>query len=130
WGIVTIASVGYGDMTPVTPLGRIFGGMVILLGIAVFAVPAGILATGFAAELRRRDFVVTWQTVAKVPLFATLGASAIAEIAQLLEPRLVAAQSVLVRRGETAHAMYFVMEGEVEVDLQPHAVRLGKGQFF
>ena len=61
WGIVTIASVGYGDMTPVTPLGRIFGGLVILIGIATFAVPAGLLATGFAAELRKRDFVVTWR---------------------------------------------------------------------
>ena len=51
WAIVTIASVGYGDMTPVTALGRIFGGVVILIGIATFAVPAGLLATGFAAEL-------------------------------------------------------------------------------
>lgn len=68
WAIVTIATVGYGDMYPITALGKAFGGIVMVIGIAVFAVPAGILATGFASEIRKRDFVVTWQTVANVPL--------------------------------------------------------------
>src|SRR5262249_8153395 len=96
WGIVTIASVGYGDMTPVTPLGRISGGIVIMLGIAVFAVPAGILATGFAAELRKRDFVVPWDAVAKVPLFANLDARQIADIARLLKPQLAPPRYLIV----------------------------------
>jgi voltage-gated potassium channel len=130
WGIVTIATVGYGDMTPMTPWGRLVGGAVMVLGIAMFAVPAGILATGFAAELRRRNFVVTWNTVAKVPLFAGLDAGRIAEIAQLLKPRVVPAASVLVRRGDPADAMYFIMAGQVEVEVQPQPVRLGKGQYF
>jgi len=129
WGIVTIASVGYGDMTPVTPLGRIFGGMVILLGIAVFAVPAGILATGFAAELRKRDFVVTWDAVAKVPLFAGLDARQIADIARLLKPQLVPARYLVVHRGDAADAMYFILTGEVEVEIAT-PVRLRAGQFF
>ncbi len=66
WGIVTMATVGYGDMAPQTGLGKLFGGFTMLLGIAMFAVPAGILATGFAEELRKRDFVITWHSVAKV----------------------------------------------------------------
>jgi voltage-gated potassium channel len=130
WGIVTIASVGYGDMVPATPGGRVLAGAVMLLGIAMFAVPAGILATGFAEELRRRDFIVTWQAVAKVPLFARLGAGRIAEIARLLKPRIALANQALCRRGETADAMYFVLEGEVEVDVRPDPVRLKAGQFF
>jgi voltage-gated potassium channel len=129
WGIVTIASVGYGDMTPVTPLGRIFGGMVIMLGIAVFAVPAGLLATGFAAELRKRDFVVTWDAVAKVPLFAGLHARQIADIARLLKPQLVPERYLIVHRGDAADAMYFVISGEVEVEIAM-PVRLRSGQFF
>ena len=129
WGIVTIASVGYGDMTPVTPLGRIFGGMVIVLGIAVFAVPAGILATGFAAELRKRDFVVTWDAVAKVPLFAGLDARQIADIARLLKPQLVPERYLIVHRGDAADAMYFIITGEVEVEIAT-PVRLRAGQFF
>jgi len=130
WGIVTMATVGYGDMAPVTALGRLFGGFTMLLGIAMFAVPAGILASGFAEEMKRRDFVVTWQLVADVPLFAKLDASRIAAIARLLKPEIVSTSHVIVHRGDPAHAMFFIMEGEVEVDVQPTPVRLKPGQFF
>jgi voltage-gated potassium channel len=130
WAIVTIATVGYGDMTPVTIGGRIFAGITMLIGIAMFAVPAGILATGFASEIRRRDFVVTWNSVAKVPLFSGLDASGIASIARLLKPHIAPAHYAIVRRGEPATAMFFIMQGEVEVDVQPHPVRLRGGQFF
>ena len=130
WSIVTIASVGYGDMIPVTAAGRIFAGFTMLLGIAMFAVPAGILATGFAAEIRRRDFVVTWNTVARVPLFAGLDATGIAAIARLLRPQIAPAHYAIVRRGEPATAMFFIMSGEVEVDVRPNPVHLRGGQFF
>lgn len=130
WAIVTMASVGYGDMTPITLWGRVFGSFVIILGVAMFAVPTGILATGFAAEIRKRDFVVTWQTVAKVPLFAGLDASRIAEIAGLLKREVVPANYAIVRRGEPADAMFFIMSGELAVDVQPSPIRLGRGQYF
>jgi len=130
WGMVTVASVGYGDMAPVTPLGKAFASIVMLFGLAMFAVPAGILASGFAGELRRRDFIVTWETVAQVPLFGELDASRIAAIARLLRPQIIPAHHVIVRRGEPADAMYFIMDGEVEIDLRPNPVRLAKGQHF
>jgi voltage-gated potassium channel len=130
WAIVTIATVGYGDMFPITPAGKVFGGMVMVIGIAVFAVPAGILATGFASEIRKRDFVVTWQTVANVPLFAGLDASRIAEIARLLKRQVVPPQFAVVRRGDPADAMFFIMGGEVQVDVAPRPVRLTRGQYF
>jgi voltage-gated potassium channel len=130
WATVTMATVGYGDIIPATPLGKVFGGLTMLLGIAMFAVPAGILANGFAAEIRKRDFVVTWRTVASVPLFATLDAARIASIAQLLKTQVLPPRQVVVRHGEPADAMYFIMSGEVEVDVQPQPVRLGKGQYF
>jgi voltage-gated potassium channel len=130
WAIVTMATVGYGDVTPVTPLGRLFGGFTMLLGLAMFAIPAGILASGFAAELRKRDFVVTWQTVARVPLFASLDAARIAAIAQMLRPLVLPPGQVVVRQGDAADAMYFIMSGEVEVELPPQPVRLGPGEYF
>jgi voltage-gated potassium channel len=130
WSIVTIATVGYGDVTPVTLPGRVFAGVVMILGIAMFAAPAGILASGFAAELRRRDFVVTWQTVARVPLFAGLDATRIAEIARLLKREIVPAKYAVVRRGEPADAMFFIMSGEVEVEIPPHPRRMGHGEYF
>lgn len=130
WGIVTIASVGYGDMTPITVWGRIVGGLVIIIGLSTVAVPVGILATGFYRELRKHDFIVTWKTVAEVPLFKGLDASRIAEIARMLKPQMVPERQTVVRRGEPAGAMFFILEGEVEVDVQPAPVRLGKGQYF
>ncbi|MCE5252882.1 MAG: ion transporter [Actinomycetia bacterium] len=54
WGISTLSTVGYGDIYPVTIAGKIVGAIVALLGIGLFAMPAGILASGFAEELRTR----------------------------------------------------------------------------
>lgn len=54
WGIITLTTVGYGDVVPVTPLGRALGATIALLGIALFALPAGILASGFAEVLAER----------------------------------------------------------------------------
>ncbi|MBP8300656.1 MAG: potassium channel family protein [Planctomycetes bacterium] len=58
WGIVTLTTIGYGDMSPVTPAGRAFGGLVAVLGIAMFALPAGLLGAAFVEEIgkaRRRS---------------------------------------------------------------------------
>jgi len=70
--------------------------------------------------------------VARVPLFAGLNATDIADIMRLLRARTVEPGDVVVRRGETAHSMYFVASGEVEVALPrpPAPVRLGVGHFF
>jgi voltage-gated potassium channel len=54
WGISTLTTVGYGDMAPITPLGKLLGGVVQLLGIALFALPAAILAAGYEEEIQRR----------------------------------------------------------------------------
>ncbi len=130
WAVVTMATVGYGDVVPATLFGRLFGSVVILVGIAMVAVPAGIMATGFMEELRKQQFIVTWQAVASLPLFASLDAGRIASIARLLRPQVVPGNSVIVRRGEAADAMYFILDGEVEVEVRPEPVRLGKGQYF
>ena len=130
WAIVTLTTTGYGDVTPMTPLGRILAGIVMVSGILVFALWAGILATGYAEELRRREFLRTWDLVAKVPFFNNVGASVIADVARLLRPRDYPARAVIMRRGERGDCMYFIASGEVEVRLRPGVVRLGPGEFF
>jgi len=130
WAIVTMGTVGYGDMVPITPAGKLFASLVMLIGIAMFAVPAGIMATGFSAEIRKRNFVVNWQMVARVPLFKGLDAVRIADIARLLKPEVVPEDYVIVRRGEPAQAMFFIVEGNVEIDVVSTPIRLGKGQYF
>jgi voltage-gated potassium channel len=54
WGIVTLATVGYGDIYPITPLGKLIGSIVVLLGIGLFALPTGVLASGFSEVLAKR----------------------------------------------------------------------------
>jgi voltage-gated potassium channel len=130
WAITTLTTTGYGDVTPVTPLGRMLGGLVMVSGIIVFALWAGILATGFAEETRRRQFLQTWDLVAKVPFFHDVGAAAIADVARLLRPRDYGAGAIIVRRGEPGDCMYFVVSGEVEVQLKPEPVVLRPGEFF
>ncbi len=56
WAVTTLSTVGYGDMYPVTPIGRFLAGILAILGIGVFAVPTGILAAAFNDLARtRRD---------------------------------------------------------------------------
>ena len=53
WGVVTMTTVGYGDIYPITVLGRIFAAIVSILGVGLFALPAGFLASGFSEEIRK-----------------------------------------------------------------------------
>jgi voltage-gated potassium channel len=54
WGIATLTTVGYGDVYPITGLGKLLGGTIAIIGVGLFALPAGILASGFSDELARR----------------------------------------------------------------------------
>ena len=127
WGLATLTTVGYGDVTPVTAVGKVFGAFIMVLGVGMFALPAGILATGFSNEIRKREFVVTWNMVAQVPFFGTLDAMRISEIANLLEIRLVPPRHVIVHKGDKADSMCFISSGTVSVDVgaEPHILEAG-----
>ena len=55
WGIATLTTVGYGDVYPVTGLGKLLGSVIAILGIGVFALPTGIIASSFERELSERE---------------------------------------------------------------------------
>ncbi|MDI1347602.1 MAG: cyclic nucleotide-gated ion channel [Pseudolabrys sp.] len=131
WAIVTLGTIGYGDVVPVTGLGKLVATAGIFLGVILIALPVGIIATAFSEQIHRRDFVVTWSMIARVPLFAELDAGEIADIMQLLRAQVAEAGEVIVREGETAHSMYFIADGKVDVALKKREpARLGQGQFF
>ena len=130
WAVVTLTTTGYGDVVPITPLGRIVAAMVMISGLGVFGLWTGILATGFAAETRRDNFLKTWETVSKVPFFATLGPAAIADVTQMLRTMDLPPRTMIIRKDTTGDCMYFVAAGEVEVDLPGRKVKLGEGAFF
>jgi voltage-gated potassium channel len=130
WAVVTLTTTGYGDAVPITTFGRVLGGAVMIGGIAVFGLLAGILANGFAEEVRRRDLMRTWDLVTKVPFFNGVGAEVISEMTRLLRPREVQPGTTIMRRGEPGDCMYFVVSGEVEIRIHPKPLRLGAGAFF
>jgi voltage-gated potassium channel len=129
WAVTTLSTTGYGDEIPQSFAGRILAGLVMMSGIGIFALWAGILATGFYEEVRRQDFVRNWQLVAAVPLFQKLGSAALIEIVRALRPRVVPAGGIICRKGEAGDQMYFIVEGRVSV-ATPNPVELGSGSFF
>jgi voltage-gated potassium channel len=129
WAVVTLSTTGYGDEIPRSFAGRVLGGLVMMSGIGIFGLWAGILATGFQEEVRRQDFVQKWQLVAAVPLFQRLGAASVMEIVRALRPRILPAGAVICRKGEKGDQMFFIVEGRVSV-ATPSPVELGPGSFF
>jgi voltage-gated potassium channel len=53
WSVVTLTTVGYGDMYPITVAGKILTSVILMAGVALFALPAGIITAGFLDEIRR-----------------------------------------------------------------------------
>jgi voltage-gated potassium channel len=130
WAIVTLSTTGYGDVVPVTLWGRLLAAWVMVGGIVIFALWAGIIANAFAEELQRRHFLRTWDLVTEVPFFQSLGAAAIADIVRLLRVRDAAAGTVVIRKGQAGDSMYFIVSGEATAMLAPEPVKLGPGAFF
>jgi voltage-gated potassium channel len=130
WAVTTLTTTGYGDSVPQSFLGRLIAGMVMISGLGVFGLWAGILANGFAAEHRRRDFMRNWNLVTRVPFLRNLDPPALIALTRMLRPLDLAPKTVVVRRGQPGDCMYFIASGEVEVKVEPKTIRLGAGAFF
>lgn len=130
WAITTVTTVGYGDVVPISNLGKMIGAVVMLLGYGLIALPVGIIASAFAREIHSRDFVVTWSMVARVPLFEDLSATEVAEVAKLLRALSVRKGGIIAEKGDVADQMFFISDGEVEIRLEHDVVYLGEGNFF
>jgi len=101
-----------------------------ICGLGVFGLWTGILATGFAAETRRENFLKTWESVSKVPFFTTLGPAAIADVTHMLRTIDLPARTTIIRRGTVGDCMYFIAAGQVEVELPGKKILLEDGAFF
>jgi len=130
WAASMLAKIGGGEVAPVTTLGRIISAITVMLGIGCFALPVAIIGRGFYEEIRRRDFVVTFAMVARVPLFSGLDAASIADLVGILRARTVPAATIIIRKGDRGDAMYLIASGAVEVDSGAAKFRLGEGDFF
>jgi voltage-gated potassium channel len=130
WAVATLTTVGYGDVTPITPIGRMFGGLVMVFGLAMFALPIAIIASGFSTEIHRRDFVIRLGMLSRVPIFSKLDAESISRISAMMRTREVPPKIVLTHAGDRSDSMVFILSGQVALDLPSGRVTLADGDFF
>lgn len=130
WAAITLATVGYGDVTPITPLGKLLSALVGLSSIAALAVPTAILGAGFVRETQKQDFLSRASMVARVPLFRHLPPAQLAEVTGLLHLRTLPPRYTVIHRGEHPEAMYFIDQGRVIMRLDDRRIVLHAGSFF
>jgi voltage-gated potassium channel len=105
-------------------------GFTMVAGLGLLALPVGVIATGFIDTIHRRDFVITFGMLARVPLFRNFEARMLSEILNLLHSQTVAHGGIIAVRGAPARAMYFIVSGEVEAEIPHKKIRFGPGDFF
>jgi len=130
WALSTLTTVGYGDVVPITAWGKVFGGVVMIFGLGMYALPIGIIASGFANEIHQRDFVIRWGLVASVPLFSGLEAGLIQKITGFMRSSVVEKNGLIAMRGHKADKMFFVVSGTVCRKNEHENILLEKGGFF
>ena len=106
WSIVTLTTVGYGDVTPITTGGRVLASVIMLLGVGLVALPAGILAAKFSEELRaRKDLLFNQLNIALAD--GVIDESEHAELIdmrnELRLPEVVLDRMLHIRTGATGH---------------------------
>ncbi len=113
WAMTTLTTVGYGDVSPITPLGKLWASITMLCGLCILALPVAIIASGFATEVNRHDFVLTWSLMSRIPLFAELDTDEVARLMPLLHAKSIAPFVEIIPDGSPGDAMYFVASGHV-----------------
>ncbi|MFG1357519.1 cyclic nucleotide-gated ion channel [Xanthobacter pseudotagetidis] len=130
WAITTLTTVGYGDVVPVTTLGRVIGGITMVTGLVMLALPIAIIASSFSEVIAQHNFVVTFSMVSRLAPFTDLDAKALGALLPVLHSRSFDRGHMVVRRGEKTGHLYVVLEGYVEVEHPDGVERLGPGGVF
>ena len=129
YGIATLTTVGYGDVTPVSDLGKLISSFAMFLGIAMFALPAAILASAYYEDIQKRNFLVSLEAITEINLFSNLPIGAITKINSKLEPLVLPAKQTIFKKGDIADALYIIEFGSVQVEIDSPVV-LGSGDYF
>jgi voltage-gated potassium channel len=130
WAMTTLTTVGYGDVVPITPLGKLWAMLTMICGLCILALPVAIISTGFAQEVGRRDFVVTWSLMSRIPLLAGLDANEVTEILPMLHAQNISANTEIIGKGSPVTAMYFIASGGVRLTAEGGDMDYRTGDFF
>ena len=129
WGIATLTTVGYGDVVPMTDLGKLLASFTMLVGIGMFALPAAILASAYYEEIQKKNFLVSFEAIASVPLFQELPIGAVGKINEKLQAVLVNEHETIFSKGDEADSMFIIEYGKVKVEIE-QPVYLVSGDYF
>jgi voltage-gated potassium channel len=130
WAAATVSTVGYGDVVPVTPLGRIVGVFTMITGLLMLALPASIVATSFAGIINRHNFVVTAGMVARMPLFRGMEAAAVIDLLPAISRRTFDRNTRIIHHGEGTGSLHLITDGRVEIEGPIERTTLGPGGAF
>ena len=125
----TLTTVGYGDVTPSSPMGQVLTSLTMFLGIGMFALPAAILASAYYEEIQKRNFLITMETISSIPLFSMLPIGALSKINDKLVAEIYPAKRKIIEKGDEADCMYIIEFGSVQVEIES-PVTLGQGDYF
>lgn len=127
WAITTLTTVGYGDVTPHTPVGKLIAGVTMVIGLALFALPIGIIANGFISGLNRRRFAITWSILKNQPLLADLEVEALSDVLECATADVVREHGQITVAGEEATGLYLIVSGAARHEHldDPHTIHAG-----
>jgi voltage-gated potassium channel len=128
WALTTLTTVGYGDITPVTPLGKAIAGMTMVTGLALFALPVGIIANGFVTGLSRRRFAITWTMLRRQPLLRGMDANALSEVLEGATASLLKQHAQLAMAGADALQFFLIIQGCARAETEAGEEELGPGE--
>ena len=116
WALTTLTTVGYGDITPQTPLGKLIAGVTMVTGLALFALPIGIIANGFVAGLSRRRFAITWNMLRHQPLLRGFDGEALTTVMEAATASVIREHSQIAYAGSEATDFYFIVAGTAHAE--------------
>jgi len=128
WALTTLTTVGYGDITPVTVLGKFIAGVTMVTGLALFALPIGIIAHGFVTGLSRRRFPVTWNMLRRQPLFQGLDVRALNEVLESATASVIKEHAQITNAGREATEFYLIISGLARSESESGMHELAPGE--
>ncbi len=127
WALTTLTTVGYGDVTPATPLGKLIAGTTMVVGLALFALPVGIIANGFVTGLSRRRFAITWSMLRRQPLFRGFDIEALTDVLEAPTAAIVREHAQVSVAGRDATEFFLIVSGQGRIEGEGEIETVGPG---
>ena len=131
WALTTLATVGYGDITPITPLGKLIAGFTMVTGLCLFALPIGIIANGFVKGLSSKRFAITWSMLRRYALFEGFNVNALGDFVESANALVLREHALATVSGREATGLFLIVSGWASADDDHDLSReLGPGNIF